>query len=66
MNLAKDIRCGNCNRLLAKGDMESGEIEILCPRCKTHHILRAKRPSTEPHDGLQGDRHSHSSQTSQK
>jgi phage FluMu protein Com len=46
--------------------MEAGEIEILCPRCKTLHILRAKRPSTEPHDGLQGDRHAHPSQTSPK
>ena len=66
MNQAKDIRCGNCNRLLAKGDMEAGEIEILCPRCKTMHILRAKRPNTAPHDGLNGDRHAHTSQTSPK
>ena len=54
----KDVRCGNCNKLLAKGRMEAGEIELLCPRCKTRIILRASRPSQAPHDGLHhGDSH---------
>ena len=54
----KDVRCGNCNKLLAKGRMEAGEIELLCPRCKTHIILRASRSSQAPHDGLHhGDNH---------
>lgn len=54
----KDVRCGNCNKLLAKGRMEAGEIELLCPRCKTRIILRASRSSHAPHDGLHhGDNH---------
>ncbi len=59
-----EIRCGNCGRLLATGNMELGEIVIACPRCKTRHILRASRPNFAPHDGLYGDRHvqSHSEQ----
>ena len=52
-----DIRCGNCNRLLAKGAVEVGEIELLCPRCKTRSILRASRPNPALQDGLHGDRH---------
>lgn len=56
----KDVRCGNCNKLLAKGRMEAGEIELLCPRCKTRIILRASRSSQAPHDGLHhGDNHAH-------
>ena len=47
-----DIRCGNCDKLLAKGSVEAGTIELLCPRCKTRHILRASRPNFAPHDGL--------------
>lgn len=50
-----EIRCGNCNRLLAKGVMEAGQIQIFCPRCKTRHILRASSPNLAPHDGLCGD-----------
>lgn len=30
----KDVRCKNCNKLLAKAD-NKGHIEIKCPRCKT-------------------------------
>ena len=56
-----EIRCGNCGRLLATGNMELGEIVIACPRCKTRHILRASRPNLAPpqfgKDGLYGDRH---------
>lgn len=52
-----NIRCGTCDRLLAKAVLIAGEIEIKCPRCKTCHILRASRPNLAPHDGLLGDRH---------
>lgn len=51
------IRCRDCNRLLARGVIEAGEIELHCPRCKTRLHLRASRPSQAPHDGLHGDRH---------
>ena len=53
----QDIRCGNCNRLLARGSMDAGEIELVCPRCKTRVILRAMCPNPAPQDGLLGDRH---------
>lgn len=52
-----EIRCRDCNRLLARGALEAGEIELHCPRCKTRLHLRASRPSQAPHDGLHGDRH---------
>lgn len=52
-----NIRCGTCDRLLAKAALVAGEIEIKCPRCKTCHILRASRPNPAPQDGLYGDRH---------
>ncbi|WP_073020954.1 Com family DNA-binding transcriptional regulator [Halodesulfovibrio aestuarii] len=29
--MRKEIRCGNCNRLLAKGT--ATDLEIKCPRC---------------------------------
>ena len=54
---ASAIRCGTCNKLLAKGHLDAGEIELLCPRCKTRILLRASRPSPAPHDGLFGDRY---------
>ncbi|KAF0205481.1 MAG: Mu-like prophage protein [Gallionellaceae bacterium] len=39
----ESIRCGNCNRLLAKADYK--QIEIKCPRCGT---LNLKAKSLEP------------------
>lgn len=55
---APEYRCGHCNRLLARGAIEAGEIELQCPRCKTRLHLRASRPSQAPHDGLHnGDRY---------
>ena len=51
------VRCGNCNKLLAKGRMEAGELELVCPRCKTRLHLRADSPNLAPHDGLYGDSH---------
>ena len=34
-----EIRCRNCGKLLAKGHIEIGRLELLCPRCKTHVVL---------------------------
>ena len=56
-----NLRCGKCNKLLAKGHIEAGEIELFCPRCKSRIVLRAVSPNLAPHqsgkDGLHGDRH---------
>ena len=52
------IRCRDCNRLLARGALEAGDIELQCPRCKTRLHLRASCPDLAPHDGLHnGDRY---------
>ena len=56
-----EIRCGNCNKLLAIGAMQAGEIEILCSRCKTCNLLRAASPNLAPQDGLHGDRYARES-----
>lgn len=52
-----NLRYGKCNKLLAKGRIEAGEIELLCPRCKSRIVLRAISPNAAPHDGLYGDRY---------
>ena len=52
-----NLRCGKCNKLLAKGHIEAGEIELHCPRCKSRIVLRAISPNAAPHDGLYGDRY---------
>lgn len=56
---APEIRCHGrkrngepCKKMLARGIIESGEVEFLCPRCGTYLILRATRPNCAPHDGL--------------
>jgi len=41
----ESIRCGGCNRLLAKG--AAVELEIKCPRCGAMTIVRAT-PSPTP------------------
>ncbi|WP_298030954.1 Com family DNA-binding transcriptional regulator [uncultured Desulfovibrio sp.] len=56
---ASAIRCGTCNKLLAKGHLEAGQIELLCPRCKTRILLRASSSRIAPQDGLHGDRHAY-------
>ncbi|WP_459932170.1 Com family DNA-binding transcriptional regulator [Fundidesulfovibrio butyratiphilus] len=43
----REIRCGHCKRLLAKGSVV--EIEIKCPRCNTLNVLRATSPNPEGH-----------------
>lgn len=52
-----NLRCGKCNKLLAKGRIEAGEMELFCPRCKSRIVPRATSPNAAPHDGLYGDRH---------
>ena len=52
-----NLRCGKCDKLLAKGRIEAGEIELFCPRSKSRIVLRAISPNAAPHDGLHGDRH---------
>jgi phage FluMu protein Com len=42
----EEIRCKQCNRLLAKGT--ALEITIKCPRCGAYNSLRAARPNPEP------------------
>jgi len=36
-----DVRCTQCDKLLAKESISDGVFEIKCPRCKT--INRVKR-----------------------
>ena len=45
------IRCLSCGRLLAKGALLAGELEIVCNRCKATNRLRAMSPNPEPLDG---------------
>jgi phage FluMu protein Com len=52
-----DVRCEKCGRLLARVKLESGMVELVCPKCKIKQIVRASRPNIAPHDGLKGDRH---------
>lgn len=35
---ADEIRCGNCNRLLAKGIVKGGKISIKCKCGSTHTV----------------------------
>ena len=59
-----NLRCGKCNKLLAKGRIEAGEIELFCPRCKSRIVLRATSPNAAPHDGLYGDRYARNQSSS--
>ena len=45
----REIRCGQCNRMLAKG--MALDLSIKCPRCGTINHVRDTIPSSEPHDG---------------
>lgn len=63
-----NLRCGKCNKLLAKGHIEAGEIELFCPRCKSRIVLRAISPNLAlpqlGNDGLYGDRHARNQSSS--
>nr|WP_236200235.1 Com family DNA-binding transcriptional regulator [Pseudomonas pseudonitroreducens] len=37
----KEIRCGGCNRLLARAGLFD-QIQIKCPRCRTLNHLKAE------------------------
>jgi phage FluMu protein Com len=50
----KEVRCGQCNKLLAKGWAKEAEIELRCPRCGTFFLLRAMSPNSAPHAGQNG------------
>lgn len=50
----KELRCGHCNKLLAKGWAKEAEIELRCPRCRTFFFLRAVSPNPAPHAGQNG------------
>ena len=43
--MEKEIRCGNCNRLLAKGYALA--LTIKCPRCGCMNHVRATSPDRE-------------------
>ena len=47
--IEKEIRCGNCGRLLAKGTAIAREIK--CPRCGEIKYVRDMIPGLEPHAG---------------
>ena len=47
----REIRCGNCNRLLAKGEVVN--LAIKCPRCGAITIVRAASPNVEGHGASQ-------------
>ena len=47
--IEKEMRCGNCGRLLAKGTAIA--LEIKCPRCGEIKYVRDMIPGLEPHDG---------------
>ncbi|MBF0454933.1 MAG: Com family DNA-binding transcriptional regulator [Magnetococcales bacterium] len=41
----EEIRCGQCNKLLAKG--RCNQLEIKCPRCRTISQIRTESPIPE-------------------
>lgn len=48
-----EIRCGHCNKMLAKGI--ALDLSIKCPRCGTiNHIMRVMCPGSESPDGQKG------------
>ena len=51
------ICCPSCGKLLARGNLVVGDIELVCFRCNSILTLRAMRPNLAPHDGLSGDRY---------
>ncbi|MBF0192498.1 MAG: Com family DNA-binding transcriptional regulator [Magnetococcales bacterium] len=53
--MLEELRCGQCNRLLAKG--VGAPLEIKCPRCKTFNHFKGREPhqTKRPRALLQGD-----------
>lgn len=53
-----EIRCCQCNKLLARGWARDAHIVHKCPRCGAYNTLRATtRPRSEPHDEPSGSKH---------
>ncbi|WP_338670168.1 Com family DNA-binding transcriptional regulator [Pseudodesulfovibrio methanolicus] len=48
-----EIRCGNCNRLLGKG--QAINLQIKCPRCGTLNHLKATSLNPESRRASTGD-----------
>jgi phage FluMu protein Com len=51
MYLMEDIRCGTCDKLLARGAVI--DINIKCPRCKTINNIQCKRSRSSSPSGRQ-------------
>lgn len=48
--MMKECRCSRCSRLLAKV-RAVGELEIVCPRCKTKTNFICKQEELDSHKG---------------
>lgn len=48
----KEVRCINCNNVIAKGNIKEGVIEIQCKTCKTLNTIEAGPVQIQPY----GDR----------
>ncbi|NDV18284.1 Com family DNA-binding transcriptional regulator [Pseudodesulfovibrio sp. JC047] len=53
--MKNEIRCGNCNRLLAKG--QAVNLQIKCPRCGTLNHLKATSINIESQRASTEDSH---------
>lgn len=51
----RELRCGNCRRLLARG--EAIDLTIKCPRCGTLNHVRGATPNAEGRRASTGDSH---------
>ena len=60
--MLEEIRCGNCNKLLAKSCCN--QLEIKCPRCRTMNQIRTKSPKPERLERQGNDHHERASQES--
>lgn len=49
MSQQKQIRCINCNNIIAKGHIREGVVVIDCRHCKTSNIIEAVKPGSIPY-----------------
>lgn len=49
MSTNKQIRCINCNNIIAKGHIKEGIVVIDCRHCKTSNIIEAVKPDSVPY-----------------
>lgn len=47
MSDKKEIRCINCNNIIAKGHIKDGVVHIDCKFCKTSNIIEARKIESE-------------------